>query len=51
MFFRKKSKEKKGSLEEAKQLGLISEEEFLRLKVDRADRKLKNFLIGKKGRK
>lgn len=44
MFFNKKREPKKGSLEQAKELGLISEEEFLRLKSDRADRKLKEFL-------
>ncbi|GAI14863.1 unnamed protein product [marine sediment metagenome] len=48
MFFSKKSEVKKGSLEEAKKLGLITEEEFLKLKMERAEVKLKNFLDDKK---
>jgi len=48
-FFKKrKLKEKEKDLEEALKLNLITEEEFLRLCSDRADKKLKDFLKKKK---
>lgn len=45
---KKKLKEKEKNLEEALKLGLITEEEFLRLCSERADKKLKDFLKKKK---
>ena len=47
MFWNKKEI-KKGSLEEALEKNLITEGEFLKLKSDRAETKLKEFLSRKK---
>lgn len=44
-------KAKKEDLEKAKQLGLITEGEFLRLTSERADDKLKNYLLKNKKKK
>lgn len=44
-FFKKKLKEK--GLEQAKNEGLITEKEFFRLKVERAEEEEKNFLSKK----
>lgn len=41
--FLRKRKEKREELERAKELNLISEEEFLELNVKRAEKKLKAF--------
>ena len=50
MLFSKKPK--KLGLERAKELGLITEEELLRLKAERASEELKGFLLkGSKKRK
>jgi len=50
-FLKKKEKLVKIGLEEAKQRGLITEEEFLRLKETRATEELKNYLKDKKPKK
>lgn len=42
--FKKKSEVLKDDLEKAKVLKLITEEEFLELKVERAKKELKDFL-------
>ena len=47
----RKSKLSKTGLEEAKEKGLITEEEFLRLKAQRASEELENFLKNKKSKK
>ena len=50
IFFKKKPK--KVGLEQAKEMNLISEKEFLKLKIWRADEELKNYLNkGKKKKK
>lgn len=41
----------KGSLEKAEEQGLITHEELLRLKLERAERKLKKHLEKHEGRK
>jgi len=48
-FFKKKAK--KMGLEQAKELKLISEEEFLELKIERAKAELKNYLNKNKKKK
>jgi hypothetical protein len=47
----KKSKLSKTGLEEAKEKGLITEEEFLRLKEHRASEELDKFLKSRKSKK
>jgi len=44
-------KTKKLGLEKAKDLDLITEVEFLKLKSERADEKLKNYLLKNKKKK
>lgn len=52
MFFnRKKIEPTRDKLEKAKEMGFITDEEFLKLKVERAERKLKEFLSIRKRKK
>lgn len=49
--FKRNSTLTKTGLEEAKEKGLITDEEYFRLKRDRADEALAKFILSKKSKK